>query len=66
MKTVDRGRICCFFNIMLVFATLVAPSGAQTIRGALTGVVTDSTGAVVPGVTAYGRPPGPSVIRSVS
>jgi protocatechuate 3,4-dioxygenase beta subunit len=36
--------------VTLVAATS-APLGAQTIRGALTGTVTDSTGALVPGAT---------------
>jgi hypothetical protein len=40
---------------LIALVTLVAatssPLGAQTIRGALTGTVTDSTGALVPGAT---------------
>ena len=35
--------------LILALAVSVAPIAAQTIRGALTGTVTDSTGALVPG-----------------
>jgi hypothetical protein len=35
--------------IALAFAITSSPLTAQTIRGALTGTVTDGTGAVVPG-----------------
>jgi uncharacterized protein YfaS (alpha-2-macroglobulin family) len=37
--------------IALVFSVLACPLGAQTIRGALTGTVTDSSGALVPGAS---------------
>ena len=46
--------------LILALAVSVAPIAAQTIRGALTGTVTDSTGALVPGaaVTATNRDTG--------
>jgi len=37
--------------LSLAGGAAIAPAGAQTIRGTLTGTVTDSTGAVVPGIT---------------
>jgi len=37
--------------LALALAASAAPLAAQTIRGALTGTVTDSTGGLVPGAT---------------
>jgi carboxypeptidase family protein len=46
--------------LALALSALATPAAAQTIRGALTGTVTDSTGGVVPGasVTATNRDTG--------
>jgi hypothetical protein len=39
------------FGVVVGWMTLGSPLGAQTIRGTLTGTVTDSTGAILPGIT---------------
>src|ERR1700730_13548705 len=45
--------------VALVFAALLglaaAPAGAQTFRGTILGIVTDATGAAVPGATVTTR-----------
>jgi hypothetical protein len=45
-----RGKQYCVL-LAVVVGAIAAPLGAQTIRGTLTGTVTDSTGAIVPGAT---------------
>ena len=53
-----------FVPLALVFALALAaalPAGAQELRGRITGVVTDNTGAVLPGVTVTAA--GPALIQ---
>ena len=51
MSPVTRRPVVHVLTALLLNAAAIAPLEAQTIRGALTGTVTDSTGAVVPGAT---------------
>ncbi len=46
---VIQSRIACAFLLLLSWAMVVPAAHAQTIYGSIAGVVSDSTGAVVPG-----------------
>src|SRR5205814_10326884 len=48
-----------------LLAGLAAAGGAQTIRGTLTGNVTDSSGGVVPGATVTATNPATGIAESV-
>jgi hypothetical protein len=50
-----------FLLALLVILLAPAPSGAQELRGRITGVITDNTGAVLPGVTVTAA--GPALIQ---
>ncbi len=50
-------RIKSLFLLLLVMPLIAAPLLAQEQRGAIEGIVTDSTGAVLPGVTVEARSP---------
>jgi hypothetical protein len=45
------GAVCTFFLLL----SFVAPSTAQEITGTIQGLVTDQSGAVLPGATARTR-----------
>src|SRR5262245_49977403 len=49
------GVICA--ASMIAFLLVPGMSGAQTVNGAIAGVVTDATGAVLPGVTVEAASP---------
>jgi Carboxypeptidase regulatory-like domain len=51
IKLVFQEEIMKRALFVLVCGLVTGPVAAQTIRGALTGTVTDTTGAVVPGAT---------------
>ena len=53
-------RVSCFMA-MTALAVLAAPAAAQDFRGRINGVVTDNTGAVLPGVTVTAS--GPALIQ---
>ena len=48
---------CRLLLLLPVLAMLAAPSAAQELRGRITGIVTDNTGLVLPGVTVTATSP---------
>lgn len=49
MKNVSGEAVARFFVLMALVVALTLPAAAQTVRGSIGGVVTDPSGAVVPG-----------------
>jgi TonB dependent receptor/Carboxypeptidase regulatory-like domain/TonB-dependent Receptor Plug Domain len=54
------------FATLLAVLLLALPAAAQEQRGSIEGVVKDSSGAVLPGVTIEARSPGSGVLSTVS
>ena len=53
----------CFVALFLVMAVFaLSPAGAQVNRGTISGTVTDSTGAVLPGALVELQQKGPSAV----
>ena len=50
---------------LAVFLSLAGPAAAQTETGRITGVVTDATGGILPGVTVKAKAVGTGATRTV-
>src|ERR1700726_1057995 len=62
MDTRCRSAFALLFAALLVLAA--APAGAQTFRGTILGIVTDATGAAVPGATVTVRNVDTGLVRT--
>ena len=50
-------RFACLFGMLALAVSLTAPVAAQETRGSIEGVVKDTSGAVLPGVTVEAKSP---------